>query len=184
MKTLKFKITALLFTAILFSVQTNAFAQRGYGNGNGNGNGLGQGQGYYQSSMTGQGNGVFCNNIPNLTDEQRSKIEVLRVAQMKARQTNQNLMREKRAHLITLQTADVEDVKVINGTIDDITELQNKQWKNRSSHMLEVRKLLTAEQKVYFNSNNGRKGQGYGRGNGRRNGNGNRNYGNGNYRWN
>jgi len=174
MKNLKFKIVALLFTAILFSVQTNTFAQRG------NGNGQGQGKGYYQGQGNGQGNGAFCNNIPGLTEEQKSKMQVLRVAHMKARQTNQNLIREKRAHLITLQTADNIDTKVINSTIDDITELQNKQWKKRSAHMVEIRKILTDEQKVYFNNHQGQKGQGYGRGNGK----GNINHGRGNCRWN
>lgn len=179
MKTLKLKTVALLVTVILLGTQTNIFAQQRNGMGNGQGNGYGQGSGYY------------CNNIPGITDEQTSKMQELRVVQMKSSQVNQNQMREKRAHLTTLQTSDKVDMSAINTTIDEITALQNSQWKKRAAHKQAVRNVLTAEQKVYYDANNGRKGHGNrhaqcngrrGRGNGNGGGYGNgQGYGNSNW---
>ena len=170
MKTLKLKIATLLFTVILFGTQVDVFAQQRNGMGKGHGNGYGMGQ------------GMTCNNIPGITDEQKTKMQEFRVIQMKERQQTQNQVREKRAHLITLQTADKVDLNAINKTIDEITALQNAQWKKRAAHKQAVRNLLTDEQRVYFDNHNGRKGQGRMQGNckGQRHGNGG-GYGNGNW---
>lgn len=173
MKTLKLKIATLLVTVIIFGTQADIFAQRGNGMGNGQGNGNGNGNG--------QGN--VCNNIPGITEEQKTKMQDLRLIQMKERQANQNQMREKRAHLITLQSADKADMNAINKTIDEITTLQNTQWKKRAAHKQEVRNLLNDEQKVYYDAHSGRKGKGHRNGNcnnGRKQGHGNGGgYGNG-----
>ena len=166
MKTLKLKIAALLFTVILFGTQVDVFAQQRNGMGKGQGNGYGMGQ------------GMTCNNIPGITDEQKTKMQELRVIQMKERQQAQNQVREKRAHLITLQSADKVDLNAINKTIDEITALQNAQWKKRAAHKQAVRNLLTEEQRVYFDNQSGRKGQGRMQGNckGQRHGNGGGNW--------
>jgi len=165
MKTLKFKVAALLFTAILFGLQIGSFAQRGYGMNHGQGNG----QGY------------FCDNIPGLTDQQKSEIEEMRVAHWKERQTIQNQINEKNARLRTLQTSDNTSLQSVNNIIDEISDLQNKHWKNRAAHLQKVRNLLTDEQKVYFDSY--QRGMGKGRCPGYGNGNG-RGHGKGCCRWN
>ena len=171
MKILKLKIAALLFTVILFGTQVDVFAQQRNGMGRGQGNGYGMGQ------------GMVCSNIPGITDEQKTKMQEFRVVQMKERQQTQNQIREKRAHLITLQTADKVDLNAINKTIDEITALQNAQWKKRAAHKQAIRNLLTDEQRVYFDNHRGRKGQGRTQGNcrGHRHGYGG---GNGSGNWN
>lgn len=167
------KIVTLLVTVIIFGTQTNIIAQRG--------NGMGNGQGYGQGNM--QGQGYVCNNIPGITEEQKTKMQDLRLIQMRERQTNQNQLREKRAHLISLQSAEKADMNVINKTIDEITTLQNAQWKKRAAHKQAVRNVLTDEQKVYYDAQSGRKGYGRRNGNcnnGRRQGRGyGAGYGNG-----
>ena len=119
-------------------------------------------------------------NIVGITEEQKSEIQKLRIIQMKERQTTQNQLREKRAHLITLQSADKMDMNEINMTIDEITSLQNTQWKKRVMHRNSVRELLTDEQKTFYTNRNG-KGQCNGQGNRQCYGQGNREgYGQGN----
>ena len=132
----------------------------------GRGNGYGYGQGYGQ----GYGRNYCLNAIPDLTDEQKTKIEDLRTAHMKEMQNFRNQMREKRAHLITLQTADKVDMKAVNSTIDEMTALKNQQMKSNAAHRQEVRNLLTDSQKVYFDAHAGNRGHGKGMGQGRRGG--------------
>ena len=181
MGTLKFKIAALLVTVILFGTQTDIFAQQRKGMGNA------QQVNSVKANSNSYGQGYVCNSIPGITEEQKSKMQDLKLIQMKERQTNQNQMREKRAHLITLQSANKADMNAINKTIDEITALQNTQWKKRAAHKQAIRNLLTDDQKVYFDNYSGRKGHGHKKGNcnngrnGRGNGNG---QGNGNSNWN
>lgn len=162
MRTIRLGTIAMLFIAMLLSVNTNVFAQRGYRNGSGSGNGIGQ--------------GYFCNNIPNLTTDQQTKIDQLRTAHWKKVQGNHNQLAEKRARLQTLRTADNVDMNAVNNTVDEISVIQTGMHKNKEQHFQNVRNILTADQRVYFNNfNQGRGyGQGYGRGNCRGNGYGRR----------
>lgn len=152
MKTLKSKIV-LLFTVLLVSSQLNIFAQP---------------MNAKQSKGYGYGQGYCMNSIPDLTEDQKTKITDLRVAHMKEMQNFKNQMREKRAHLITLQTADNVDMKAVNSTIDEITTLKNKQMKSNAVHRQKVRNLLTDNQKVYFDAHAGKKGMDKGMGQGRK----------------
>ena len=160
MKTLKSKIT-LLFIVLLAGLQINSYAQPMNAK-QGRGNGYGYGQGYER--------GYCLNAIPDLTDEQKTKIEDLRTAHMKEMQNFRNQMREKRAHLITLQTAGKVDMKAVNSTIDEMTALKNKHMKSNVAHRQEVRNLLTDNQKVYVDAHIGNKGCGKGMGHGRKGG--------------
>lgn len=90
--------------------------------------------------------------IPNLTEAQQTKITKIRTTHMKISNNLRNQLKEKRAHLQTLQSTDTPNQKDIDNTIDEITELQNKLMKNRTAMRLEIRNQLTDEQKVYFDS--------------------------------
>ena len=169
MKNLKLETIGMLFIAVLLSVNTNVFAQKGYGSG------YGQGSGQFNENSRGS----FCSNIPNLTVDQETKISELQTAHWKEMQNGRNQLGEKRARMQTLRSADNADMTSINKTIDEIGVIRTSMQKNREQHFQDVRNLLTADQKVYFdNSNRGRgQGQGYGRGNGGGRGQG---YGRGN----
>lgn len=93
-----------------------------------------------------------CANIPNLTDEQKTKIETLKVPHMKEMQTFENKMGELKARQRTLETADKADTKAINANIDEITKVQGQMMKARSEHRQQIRGLLTDEQRVWFDS--------------------------------
>lgn len=90
--------------------------------------------------------------IPNLTAEQKTKIEGLRVKHQKEVIPLKNELEEKRAHLKTLESMEKVDRDAINKTIDEITALQGKIMKMKVNHRLDVAALLTDEQKVFFNS--------------------------------
>ncbi|MEA3450854.1 MAG: Spy/CpxP family protein refolding chaperone [Bacteroidota bacterium] len=155
MKHLKIGTIGMLFIAMLFSV--NTFAQRG--NGYGNGNGYGQ--------------GYFCNNIPNLTTDQQTKITNLRTGHWKQMQASRNQLAVKNANLQTLRSSG--DINAINKTIDEMSVIRTNMQKNREQHFQDVRSILNADQQVYFDNFNSRRGngRGYGRGNGRGYGRGN-----------
>ena len=153
------KKVAVLAIVVLMISGTNLFAQRGRNYSN-------QGKGYNQNQV--------CQRIPDLTDDQISKIEVLRVGHLKEMNNHRNQMNELRAKKQTLMTSDNADMKEINAVIDQMTNLHNKQMKTSAKHRQDVRAQLTDEQKVYFDSrpmnrrgsgnNMGRCGRGNGRG--------------------
>jgi len=127
--------------------------------GPGRGQGPGQGQG--------PGNGDCLTGIPGITAEQRTAIDQLRVKQLRSAELIRAEIGEKQARLNTLKLAEKEDVKAIDGTIDDITKLRGDLMKQRETHRREIKALLNDEQKVFFDSKPGR---GAGKGNGRGNG--------------
>ncbi|NOU17131.1 MAG: Spy/CpxP family protein refolding chaperone [Bacteroidales bacterium] len=98
--------------------------------------------------------------IPNLTADQKTKIETLRTKHLKEVTPLRNELDEKRAHLKTLESMEKVDRDAINKTIDEITTLQGKIVKMKVNHRLDVASLLTDEQKVFFNSHREMRGKG------------------------
>ncbi len=93
--------------------------------------------------------------IPNLTADQKTKIETLKVKHLKEVTPLRNELDEKKAHLKTLKSMEKVDRDAINKTIDEITALHGKIMKMGVNHRLDVAALLTDEQKVFFNSHRG-----------------------------
>lgn len=91
-------------------------------------------------------------NIPDLTDDQKKKIDDLQVAHLKEVNQTKALLHEKQAHLRTLQVADKPDNAAINKTIDEITALKNDLMKKHEAHRQAIRSLLTDKQKVVFDA--------------------------------
>lgn len=153
-------ISMVLVLAMVFS--SSLFAQRGQGrNENGNKGNLSEFRFDGKHGM---------HRIPNLTEEQTLKMDELRVKHLKEKQEIRSLLDIKRAELRSLEIADKADMKAINAKIDEISGLQNKLVKTNAAHRQEVRSLLNADQKVYFDARNGRRNNnrsGRGAGNGR-----------------
>lgn len=102
-----------------------------------------------------------CQNIPDLTVKQKEQIKTIQMELMKKTQHIQNLINEKRARLRTLTTEDKPNQKAINKIIDEIAGEKAKLQKLRMKSRLDIRALLTDEQKVYFDRRAGnRMGQG------------------------
>ncbi len=142
---------------------------------------LAQGRGYNRSNCDGTGpnfdgrgarasrgmmaKGQQC-RIPNLTEEQQTKINAMRTAHQKEMLPMRNQMGEYRAQMRTLQTKANPDMDAINSLIDKMSSLKSKMMKQRAAHKQEVRSLLTEEQKLAFDTRQGfgRRGQKGGKG--------------------
>ena len=132
------RITAILLTGIMMVATVSSFAQRGQGQ-----KAMGM-----KKNMQMHQNCFF--NIPDLTEEQETQIEKIRVSHMKEMQNYYNKLNEKRAKLRTLQTKDNPDMEKINSVIEEMGEIRTEKHKARAKHHQEVRSLLNEEQKIYF----------------------------------
>lgn len=104
--------------------------------------------------------------VLELTDDQKTKIESIHTAQMKESLQLRNQLNEHKAKLQTLRTSDDADLKEINRTIDDMTEVQASMMKAREASHQEVRGLLNEEQRVKFDSMSALRADRKGRGEG------------------
>jgi Spy/CpxP family protein refolding chaperone len=96
--------------------------------------------------------GQFNQSIPNLTEEQQTKIHELRMVHMKAMLKYKNEINEKEARLNTLQTEDNADMDKIYKVIDEIGALETEMNKKKALLHQEIRKLLNDEQRVFFDT--------------------------------
>jgi len=100
-------------------------------------------------------NSVF-REIPNLTEEQKTKLNELQTVFEKENRRANNLINEKRARLRTLQDEDDIDQNAVNKTIDELTALQAGQMKAQVDYKIKVRTVLTPEQREVYNRFYGR----------------------------
>jgi Spy/CpxP family protein refolding chaperone len=165
MKTLKIKTVSVIVIAVLMIAGSNLYAQQGR-------NYSRQGQGMNQKQGQGMNQIGSCQAILDLTEDQDSKIDALRLEQMKERTAFRNQKNELMAKKQTLMASDNADMKEINAVIDQMTNVHSKMMKASAKHHQDVRNLLTDEQKVIFDSKpmrghkNGKgNGHGYNHGN-------------------
>ncbi len=96
-----------------------------------------------------KGGGMFM-NIPDLTEAQKTQLKEMRTANMKEMMPLRNALKEKQAHLQTIQTADNPNMNEINTSIDEIGAIKIKMAKSHAAFRQEVRKILTDDQRIYF----------------------------------
>jgi Spy/CpxP family protein refolding chaperone len=96
--------------------------------------------------------GQFNHSIPDLTEEQQTKIHELRTAHMKAMLKYRNEINEKEARLNTLQTEDNADMDKIYKVIDEIGALETEMNKKNALLRQEIRQLLNDDQRVFFDT--------------------------------
>ena len=128
----------------------------------------------YAQQNYGQRQRLYCQNIPELTEDQKSAIETLRIPFLKEMNIHKNKMNELRARKQTLMNSDNADLKEINSIIDQISSAKNQMMKLSAKHKLDIRNLLTESQKVYFDNHHGNRenNRGHGRKSGYNRGNG------------
>ena len=93
--------------------------------------------------------------IKDLTADQQKQIDALKLNLIKDRITIKNLIAEKQAHLKTISTGDNVDMAAVNKTIDELFTLKADMAKKHEAFKQDVRKLLTADQKVMFDIHTG-----------------------------
>lgn len=86
----------------------------------------------------------------NLSDEQKSTIEDLRLNFQKEKLPLQSKLHELKTNLKLEITKDNYDEKKVNQTLDQIEKLEKEMHKKRINHMRSVRNILTDEQKKKF----------------------------------
>lgn len=92
----------------------------------------------------------FFPDIPNLSKEQAESIKKLQLATEQKSFQLENVLREKEARLKTLTSEDNPDAKAVLKTVDEIGDLNTQILKLKVNNSLEIRKLLTPEQKLDF----------------------------------
>jgi Spy/CpxP family protein refolding chaperone len=93
--------------------------------------------------------------IPDITDSQKDQLKTLRTKMMKESLPIKNKLMEQKAHLNTLSTAENPDMKSINKQIELIGKSKTEMMKVKSNFRQEVRKILTEEQRVFFDTHKG-----------------------------
>ena len=130
------KITMVLTLMVMIINQTNA--QQGQRNGQRQGQKNGQGQNFAQGL--------------NLTDGQQGQMKTMRLNMQKEMLPIRNQLGENKAKLRTLTTAENVNTKEINKLIDASSNLRASMAKLQAANHQEVRKILTEEQRILFDS--------------------------------
>lgn len=92
------------------------------------------------------------NFIPNLTEDQKTKIKELHLNLQKEVVQIKNQINEKEAHLKTVSMLEKVDMTEVNKTIDEVFALKASLAKKKAAFHQDVRNLLTTEQKVVFDA--------------------------------
>ena len=145
MNTRIIKTAGVLLFGILMITTVNAQSPRQGGRGLGPcgaGEGPGYGRGLNQSERAGQ----FARL--DLSEEQQAEITSLRTEHYKEITPLRNKMAELKARERTLLSEESVDMKAVNKTIDEQTDLMNKMRKLQTKHQVAVKSNLTDEQVI------------------------------------
>lgn len=85
-----------------------------------------------------------------LTDEQRKEIDKLRLAYKKEKYLLKSKTKQAKVEFALLITEDSPDQSAINKKIDQLTKLKGDKLRLKAEHKIQVRKVLTPEQRVKF----------------------------------
>jgi zinc resistance-associated protein len=98
-----------------------------------------------------------------LTDSQKTQLEKLHLAMKKDTSVLRAELGVKKAELKALALKDNPDTQAISRKTDEIMGIKKELMQKRIGHLIEVRKVLTPEQRVSFDSAvmSGREGHGH-----------------------
>ncbi|MBL7113586.1 MAG: periplasmic heavy metal sensor [Bacteroidales bacterium] len=108
-----------------------------------------RGPGYGQG--TPEGNHML-KGIPDLSEDQMDQIKDLHTAHLKDIKPLKNDVKINNAILDALQTEDEPDLGKINELIEENGKLLTDIRKKQVAHKMEIRSLLTDDQKVFFDN--------------------------------
>jgi Spy/CpxP family protein refolding chaperone len=86
-------------------------------------------------------------DIPNLTEDQTARIKKIKGEARKKAEPQRKEMKDLRSKLGTLKMAEKPDMKQINSLIDQSAKMKAEMEKSRTVYELEVRRILTPEQR-------------------------------------
>ena len=99
-----------------------------------------------------------CTDMKGLSDDQKQKMKSIDISHQKDVLQLKNQIDEKRSHLRTLETADNADMTAIDKTIDEISAFDADMMKKCAAHKQSIRAILTTEQRIHFDSKEGKMG--------------------------
>ena len=86
----------------------------------------------------------------SLTDEQRKKVDKLRLTYKRTKYLLKAKLKQAKIEFALLITKDSPKKSNINSKIDQILKLKKEKLHLKASHKISIRKLLTEEQRVQF----------------------------------
>lgn len=86
----------------------------------------------------------------SLTDEQRKKVDKLRLTYKKEKYLLKAKLKQAKVEFALLITKDSPKKSAIDSKIDQIVKLKKEKLHLKANHKIDVRKLLTDEQRVKF----------------------------------
>jgi Spy/CpxP family protein refolding chaperone len=141
MKNWKMNINRAVLLLSLIMIGTISNAQRG------------RHDGYRNLDGQRKGNRPNNQNVKDqleLTDDQKEKIEEIKLVSGKESIQRRNMLRELEAQLTTSLTQENVEQKKANSIIDEIGKLKTEIRKNQVDTHLKIRELLTDRQKLIF----------------------------------
>ncbi len=151
MNYLKSKIE-LVVLALLMSILGNAQPGKGYNREEN------QKQQFNKQEMRFDRCSERMQNYLNLSDEQKTQMDKMRLNHQKEMLPLKNLLEEKKARMNSLKTAEKADLKAINALIDEISVIKTQMAKSKAAHHQEIRNVLTEEQRLNFDMHTPRRG--------------------------
>lgn len=110
---------------------------------------------FAQNAQPAPGTGKKATAI-GLNEEQKTKIKGIKMSAYKEMQPLKNQLGELKAKQKSLTTSDRIDMNAINQNIDEMEKIKSKIEKINVASRIQVRALLTDEQKMWFDSNKGK----------------------------
>lgn len=95
---------------------------------------------------------AMLDEIPNLTDEQKSQIKEIRDNARQEIQPQREETKKLRMKMMELKSADNPDQSQINELIDQQSKVKAEMMKSRTAAELKVRSILTPEQRKALDS--------------------------------
>ena len=86
----------------------------------------------------------------SLSDEQQKKLDKLHLDYKKKKYPIKTKLKTAKVELALLMTANSPNQKDIDKKIDEILNLKAKKMRLKAAHKIEVRKMLTDEQRIQF----------------------------------
>lgn len=86
----------------------------------------------------------------DLSDNQRKEVDKLKLTYKKQKYLLKSKIKQAKVELALLVTVDSPDQSAINKKIDQISTLKSEKLHLKTDHKIQVRKILTPEQRVKF----------------------------------
>ena len=138
MKALMSTTLAVILLSGGIALATPAMADHGHGMGHGRG--MGHGMCHGKAWMA------------DLSKEQQTQLDKKHVDYKKQKLLLKTKIKQAKVELALLVTSDSPNKKEINSKIDQVLKLKGEKMRLAAEHKVEVRKLLTTEQRVSFDT--------------------------------